>query len=65
MTGQEMGNCVSKICIPILMLGLLGMCLILLHCCAHFSWDAFEVNLDLFPGLTAAAAAALSASYDE
>lgn len=63
MTGQEMGYCDSKIYNPILMLGLLAMCLILLQCCAHFSRDVFEVNLDLFPGLTAAAA--LSASYDE
>lgn len=32
------------------------MCFILLHSCALFSRDTFEVNLDRFPGLTAPAA---------
>lgn len=51
-----MGNCDLKIYNPILVLGLLCVCLILLHCCGLFSQDTFEVNLNLFPGLTALAA---------
>lgn len=53
---KEVENCDLKTYNSILMVGLLNMCLILLHRCAHFSRDAFEVNLDLFPGLTAPAA---------
>lgn len=41
-----MEHCDLKVYSPILMLGMLG----------HFSRDAFEVNLDLFPGPTATAA---------